>query len=393
MTENRLVALLCEIASEEEPGELPAEVQRWAALSPENEAVVRVAVDAKVRGEELRLYEKPDPDEAYARWQASLGIGDTPEALPIPRPTRSRLATAAIIIAAMIGVGLLVVKVVRQPDTGIAETSLPSGRNKAKLTLADGKVILLDTAKPGEELAFEKNTVVTKADTAVVVYSHSARGLEAVIGFDELATPRSGQYRLILPDGSHVWLNSESRLRFPSNFMGNARTVELSGEAYFEIAPDAAKPFYVVVNGRQKIQVLGTAFNVMAYPNEDTLRTTLLSGDVLVSTSKQTMQLKPGEQAKVDAHGGISRVQEESAESIASWKNGLFYFDETPFKEVMRQLARWYDLDVVYKVDPGESPFTGDFRRNTPIKDIVKYFKTERVQCRLDGRQLIVEAQ
>jgi transmembrane sensor len=391
MTENRLVALLCEIATGEEPGELPAEVQRWAALSPENEAVVKVAVDGKVRGEELQLYGKPDPDEAYARWQASMGKGDMPET-HIPRFTRSRWVAAAV-IAAMISVGMVVVKVVRQQDKTISASSapvIPAGRNTATLTLASGRAILLDTAKPGE-LAVEGNTLVTKTDTAGVVYSHSVEG--GTVGVDVLTTPRAGQYRLTLPDGSRVWLNSASQLWYPPSFEGNTRTVALSGEAYFEVTADAAKPFYVIVNGREKIQVLGTAFNIMAYPNEDNLRTTLITGVVRVITSKQTVQLKPEEQAKVDSLDRISIVTDVSAEDIASWKDGFFYFEETPFKAVMRQLARWYDVEIVYKTDPGETPFSGSIRRSTPLNDIVKYFKTDQVQCRLEGRQLIVETQ
>jgi ferric-dicitrate binding protein FerR (iron transport regulator) len=186
-----------------------------------------------------------------------------------------------------------------------------------------------------------------------------------------------------------VWLNNVSSLRYPTSFVGSDREIELTGEAYFEIAKDATRPFIVKAKDEQ-VTVLGTSFNVMAYPDEGGTQTTLLTGAVEVRTSSRLAHLKPDEQAQVREGGELNVLKGVPAEDIVSWKNGFFYFGRASFAVVMRQLARWYDVDVVYEDKAPDLEFGGKIDRSLPLSDLLKFLDKNQIHLRLEGRKLIV---
>jgi ferric-dicitrate binding protein FerR (iron transport regulator) len=262
------------------------------------------------------------------------------------------------------------------------------GRNTAVLTLGNGQKILLDSAGAGE-LAVEGNTMLRKLDSGSLSYSVGAGKKEEDVVYNMLTTPRSGQYQLILPDGSHVWLNNVSSIRYPTSFRGSNRTVELIGEGYFEIASHPAQPFIVKVNG-QEVEVLGTSFNIMAYPDEPAVQTTLLTGEVKVEAGSTSVQLHPDEQAQWSGAGHIKVLTHVPSQEIVSWKNGFFYFGRASLKEVMRQLARWYDVEVRYEGAVPDIEFGGKIDRSLSLDDLLKFLNKNQVHFRLEGRVLIV---
>ena len=249
------------------------------------------------------------------------------------------------------------------------------GGNKAVLTLADGFSIILDQAGNGT-VAKQGNVVINKTGDGELIYDASARSKNnAIVGYNTISTPRGGEYQVILPDGSKVWLNSASSINFPTVFSESERNVVITGEAYFEVASNASKPFIVKANGTS-VQVLGTHFNVMAYTNEGSVKTTLLEGSVKVSSGRESNIIKPGEQAQIT--NGKINVSAANLEEAVAWKNGYFYFRNTDIKTVMRHISRWYDVDVEYRGAVPETVFSGKMYRNvnaSKVLEILSYFK------------------
>jgi ferric-dicitrate binding protein FerR (iron transport regulator) len=186
-----------------------------------------------------------------------------------------------------------------------------------------------------------------------------------------------------------VWLNNASSLRYPTAFAGKAREVELTGEAYFEIAPDAALPFKVKVN-QMAVDVLGTSFNIMTYSDESAIRTTLLTGAVKVSVAGDHAVLKPGEQAQLTGSGNLKVVDDVNTDGVVAWKNGFFNFDRADLKTVMRQIGRWYDIEISYEGDLPTRAFGGKIGRNLNLSQVLELLKTYNVNFRIEGRKVTV---
>jgi transmembrane sensor len=271
---------------------------------------------------------------------------------------------------------------VKQPQ------DIPPGGDKAMLTLGDGRVITLDSIRNGT-VATQGNARVLKVQDGELAY-HAAGTAEAV-SYNTISTPRGGQYEVVLPDGSKVWLDAASSLRFPTSFNGRQREVELTGQAYFEIAADKAQPFHVKAGGTD-VEVLGTHFNINAYGDEGTIRTTLLQGAVKVSVGKESRLLEPGEQAS-SGHGqeSISVNKEADADAAIAWKNGLFQFHDADLKSVMRQLIRWYDVDVVYEGSIPPQQFEGKIQRDLTLLQTLRILEKSQVHFRIEGRKIIVQ--
>lgn len=264
------------------------------------------------------------------------------------------------------------------------------GGNKAVLTLANGSTIVLDNAHDGV-LAQQGGTNVEKVDAGSLAYNTGGKGNEAVM-YNTIATPNGGQYQVILPDGSKVWLNASSSLRFPTRFEGKERSVELTGEAYFEVAQRSSMPFRVKLpdNGMD-VQVLGTEFDVMAYANEQTSNTTLVSGKVNVVSKGAVRMLEPGKQAILDNQTKAMRVAEANVEQVVAWKNGLFRFRETGIRELMRQVERWYNVQVVYEAEGKDQDFTGVVSRNQPVSALLQMLEmTGTVHFRIEDKKIVV---
>ena len=263
---------------------------------------------------------------------------------------------------------------------------LPGG-DKAILTLADGSTIVLDTMQNGN-LAQQGNTTVIKLDGKLAYNSANAGAND--IAYNTLTTPRGGQYQVELPDGTRVWLNAASSLRFPTAFVGAERRVEISGEAYFEVAKNKAMPFVVSVNGTE-VHVLGTHFNVMAYSEEGKIATTLFEGSVQVSKAGKKHVIVPGQQAVWKENGDFNLNGDVDLEEVVSWKNGQFHFNNADIKVIMRQIARWYDVDVEYRDNLSETQLGGIVSRKEDLRQLLSYFEmTGKVKFNLEGRKIIV---
>lgn len=251
---------------------------------------------------------------------------------------------------------------------GPAANILPGG-NKATLTLGDGSVIVLDSAANGA-LTQQGNSQITKAKNGELIYEETTH--HSPLAYNTLATPRGGQYQLVLPDGSKVWLNAVSSIRYPASFTGAERRVEITGEAYFEVAKQK-KPFVVTANGTD-VTVLGTHFNVNAYAYENAQRVTLLEGSVQVSKEKEKMIIKPNQQAQV--RNGIAIADHVDVAEAVAWKNGKFSFGETAdIHSVMNQVADWYNVNVVFKGATNKH-ISGTISRNVNLGLLLQMLKT-----------------
>lgn len=328
----------------------------------------------------LKESDKPDSEEVIndlSRQQKEIWQGTLKKAgLPSERNNvwlYVKIASAAAILL-FIGFSIYFFRLKENPavQTMVEVTDPLPGGKKAILTLSDGSRIILDDISNGT-LAMQGNTTIRKSADGQVIYN--ATGVESEEAYNMISTPRGGEYQVILPDGSKVWLNSESSIYFPTTFEGAERNVTLTGEAYFEIAKDPAKPFNVSAN-EVKVSVLGTHFNLMAYGDEASVKATLLEGSIKVSSGTSSALIKPGEQADINT-GDLSVSQANIEEAIA-WKNGYFYFKNTDLRSFMRQLSRWYDVEVEYRGNVPETVFSGKMYRNvkaSKLLDILSYFK------------------
>lgn len=264
------------------------------------------------------------------------------------------------------------------------------GTDKAYLKLANGDSILLSQSGNGT-LALQAGTKVVKSG-GQLSYNVSAAAKSDEIAYNTLSIPRGGRFQVILPDGSKVWLNSVSSLRFPTAFSGRDRRVVLTGEAYFEVARNKALPFIVETNGME-VKVLGTHFNVAAYHDEEAIKTTLLEGSVQVENNRQTVILSPGNQSTYSKASGSMRVARANLEEAVAWKNELFVFKNADIKSVMRQLSRWYNIDVVFKGDVN-TQLNGMISRNTNLSGVVKILQLSGgAEFKITGNRITVSEQ
>ncbi len=262
------------------------------------------------------------------------------------------------------------------------------GGNRAMLTLGDGSTISLDSAENGVLASQGSVSIVKLANGQLAVHMPAANNNDEII-YNTITTPTGGQYQVVLPDGSKVWLNAASSLRFPNRFSGNQRNVTLTGEGYFEIARNQQQPFRVQVN-EAMVEVLGTHFNVNAYNDEAELKTTLLEGAVKMSKGEASLLLAPGQQARLPKNGNMKLVKDADIEQVLAWKNGYFQFDKANLPALMRQIARWYDLEVVYEGPVKEFEFVGKIARNVYLADVLKALESSGVRFRMEGNKLIV---
>ncbi|WP_167667836.1 FecR family protein [Mucilaginibacter gossypiicola] len=299
-----------------------------------------------------------------------------------------RLAAAAILIGILFTVTMLFF-VNRNPGKASQlANDLPPGTNKAVLTLANGRHLNLSDATNGR-LYQQQGIKIVKAQSGQVVFDYS--GNQATAEQNTITTPNGGQWQIKLPDGSQVWLNAASSLTFPTSFShGINRIVKLSGEGYFEVAKDAEHPF-IVISGDQRVEVLGTHFNISSYADEPSIKTTLLEGRVKVSLlgNVTPMFLKPGEQSVANGHQ--LDVKPVDTEEALAWRNGYFQFDDETVSSIMRKLSRWYDVDVRYEGNISDEGLNGRVSRNKNISQVIKALEaTQTVHFRLEGRRITV---
>lgn len=257
------------------------------------------------------------------------------------------------------------------------------GKKGAVLTLSNGQTMTLDSLGNG--------TIAQQNGTAILLHNGtlSYQGPHTDVVYNTLSTARGREFQLTLPDGTRVWLNAASSIRYPTAFTGAQRKVDVTGEAYFEIAKNENQPFIVSLDGdRSSVEVLGTRFNVNAYPDEKLFRTTLAEGAVRIIGGDHSVQLHPGQQARVGSQQ-LEVINVDVAQVIA-WKEGLFSFRDVPFDEVMRQLSRWYDITVVYENGVPDIDFEGELGRDVSLSKILFFLERVGVHYRVENGKTIV---
>lgn len=303
---------------------------------------------------------------------------------------RSIAAAAVIALALLIYDQTAVKKGSAPPEQkALATSHLPvtPGKDKATLTLADGTVVDLDSSGTGR-MAQQGNTSIKIRDGKIIYASNKAGSAE--IAYNTITTPRGGQYQVVLPDGTRVWLNATSYIKFPVAFAGNSRVVEVSGEAYFEVARNPSRPFIAKVKDVE-VEVLGTHFDIMAYGEEGKIATTLLEGSVRVSRGKEKYAIAPGQQVVWKEDGAFNLNNDVDLEEVVAWKNGKFHFNNADIKTIMRQIARWYDVDVEYQNVEADIRLGGIVSRKEDIRQLLDYFETTgKVKFKVEGKKIIV---
>ena len=264
------------------------------------------------------------------------------------------------------------------------------GTNKAILTLADGSKVTLDSA--GNQIIQLGTTAIQQQGGQL---QYSAQGGETSVSSNTITTPRGGQFQVKLPDGPKVWLTAASTLRYPTAFTGKERKVEINGEAYFEIAKNAAMPFIVdILSGQGEkegtVQVIGTHFNINAYSDEATIKTTLLEGAVRILKNGSISMLFPGQQAVIDGES-LHVIKDGNTDEAVAWKNGIFNFEGNDIQSVMRQIARWYDVDIKYE-NISTAHFMGTISRNVNMSEVLNMIAlTGAVHFKVEGRTITVK--
>ena len=304
-----------------------------------------------------------------------------------------RIAIAASVIGLLLISVLLLNDKIGKKETAKAETNhqrfkndVSPGGDKATLILADGSTIVLDETQNGT-IAQQGNSKIIKLD-GKLSYDPTNKNSREIV-YNTISTPKGGQYQLELPDGSQVWLNATSSIHFPTSFTGTERRIEITGEAYFEIAKNPNMPFIVTVSNSE-VQVLGTHFNINAYNDEDNVKTTLLEGSVRFVNDGSINILKPGQQAQLTKEGTTKVVSDVNVDNVVAWKNGMFDFENASIETVMRQLSRWYDVEIEYK-GKTDDLFIAEMRRNIKLSDALKALElTGKVKFDIQDKKIIV---
>ncbi|AXB58698.1 FecR family protein [Flavobacterium fluviale] len=307
-----------------------------------------------------------------------------------------RIAVAAS-IAVLLGSGIFYFTKPKQQNIEVAAKpqEIAPGGTRGILTLSNGKQIVLSAISG-------KDTIAKEGDDQEVTIKMGANGVITYVinpnadnskndpdSFNTLSTPTGGQYNIVLADGTKVYLNTVSSIKYPTQFNGDQRIVELEGEAYFEVAKNKNKPF-IVKSGSQSIEVLGTHFNVHAYTNESVVKTTLLEGSVAVSYKNQKSILKPGQQSSISDNFSKIKIKEVDTEAAVAWKNGRFKFDNADLKTVMKQLERWYGIKVEYRGDVSDVRFNGGTFMNKNLSEVLKVLELSNIKFKVEGKTIIV---
>lgn len=362
------------------------ELDEWVTDSDENMRLFSELTDEKNIKASLEKMDNIVKDKA---WKDLLERSKQADGEALPSPTRWIYVVAAS-VALLIG-AFFIYRYATSTKTPIAntkQTDLQPGGNKAVLTLSNGRQIILDSAKNGN-LIWEGNVEVTKQD-GQIVYTHDQQQTTNTTLYNTISTPNGGQYKIVLPDGSIVWLNAASSMTYPTTFTGNERKVDITGEAYFEIAKDARKKFIVSCKGLQT-EVLGTHFNINTYDDEVTTKVTLLEGSVKVLSGQSSVIIKPGQQAQTAENGLLKIIPDPDTEEVTSWKEGVFHFKDATIEEIMRQVARWYDVKIVYEGKVNDH-FNATIARNVAVSRLFTLLeKTGQVHFMITGKNIIVK--
>jgi transmembrane sensor len=359
------------------------ELDEWICASDENMQLFEKLTDERNIEKGIKWMESVNTEQALKKTKQSINFNETSTKRIWKRLLPYAVAASVIIIA-----GILILNSVgkKTDSNGIIRTTdadiLP-GSNNATLTFQDGKTITLATGSNDTSINEQIKILRQKGE---IVYTK--KETNEPMAYHTLTIPRGGQYKLTLPDGTKVWMNSESSIRYPVAFDEGERKVFITGEAYFEVAKDKKKPFRVVVN-EIIVEALGTAFNINAYSNEPFFSATLVEGSILVSNGKTENMLKPGQQAKISAT--VYKIDVVETNDIIAWKNNLFRFTNTSLDEIMRQVERWYDTEVVYESAPPDHFNLTDVSRDVPVSKLLHVLElTKRVHFKIENNKITV---
>ncbi|MGX5819858.1 FecR domain-containing protein [Chitinophaga lutea] len=369
----------------------PAEEQQLkAALGQRDDEQL-----AMLLREEWEQLQEPDArfrdyDVDASWWQIVQPAGAAPRKVIWMRRMGWAAAVALLILA---GAAYLQRPKTAQAPPAIAEQKedVAPGTNKATLVLGDGSVVTLDSA--GNRVISQGGTAIRQSGGQL---QYDVQGAADEVTYNTLATPNGGQFKVRLPDGTLAWLNAASSIHYPTRFDDDKRVVEITGEVYLEVARlDRRQPFIVEIRtasgNRGKIEVLGTHFNINAYNDEPLIKTTLLEGSVKVTTDKgQSSVLTPGQQSQVNVNGAMNVLPQVNTATVIAWKQGYFSFAQTDLRAVMRQISRWYDVEIVYEGAVPDMKFGGAIPRDSQASEVLKILEVSGVHFRIEGKKIIV---
>lgn len=380
------------------------QLNHWVQQNDRNRRLFATVNDEEQIRELVLLYastETTDNNEAIILSKIRQGMMASQPITPVRKMNGlwrwSSVAAIALVVA---GAGYFILNKSKNDTTPVVKTTtaadIPPGRDGAILTLADGRQVVLDSMGNGV-VATQNGAQVTLKDGALA-YGKDAGSTTPV--YNNLTTPKGRQFQLILPDGSKAWLNAASSLRYPTVFVGNERKVDVNGEVYFEVAKNPNMPFKVSIAtpaggpGGSVIEVLGTQFNVNAYENETAVRTTLVEGSLKVMNlpangNTASVVLTPGKQSIITTDSRL-KVADADIDKVVAWKRGIFNFEDASLEEVMRQIERWYDIQVVYEKNVPDIKFGGKMSNDVSLQGLLKSLQESDVHFRLEGRKLIV---
>lgn len=354
------------------------ELDDWVTANMKNQQLFEELTDPANLKKWVDIMDKLDPDAALERVKNRI----YEEKKPI---IKWSYWTAAAVLIGVIFLGSHLFNrkpILSVPQTVVANDLAPGGKH-AVLTLGDGSNILLDTLKTGK-FTVSGNMELTK-DSINLSYAKTEKAGKSELVYNTLRTPAGGEFQVILSDGTKVWLNALSSLRYPESFSDSVRKVELTGEGYFEVAKDAAHPF-IVTTQKNEVRVLGTHFNVNAYPDNKETVVTLAEGSVRLNHSKT---LKPGEEGTINQKGEI-QTGTADLETALAWKDGQFVFKMTPLSDVMKQTANWYDASIIYQNNITEH-FNARIPRDVPVSKLLHLLEaTDQVHFKIEGRTITV---
>ena len=360
------------------------ELDVWVAASDENMQLFERLTDEKNREGAIQWIERRNTDTALENVKEKIRFTKQGRGNGLRKIINYAIAASVLII---VGLWIYTSFIYKKENSSVVVENLPAdilpGSDKATLTLEDGTILLLDKVLNDTSINGQMKILQEQGEIA-----YNGQAIADPTAYHMLTIPRKGHYKLLLPDGTKVWLNAASSIRYPIAFSGTERKVFVTGEAYFEVAKDKTKPFRVVANDLV-VEALGTAFNVNAYADEPYISTTLLEGSVLVTKGNTENVLKPGQQARIT--GAVFSIINVKGEEAIAWKNNQFKFSDLPLDVIMRQIERWYDAEIIYENKPADH-FNAEISRDVPVSKLLHILAlTNRVHFTIEGNKIFVK--
>jgi ferric-dicitrate binding protein FerR (iron transport regulator) len=363
------------------------ELQAWKAENPENKELSSGLLDEDRFAALTKSYHPDNQENArFGIWK-KIASQISFKVIPFYRRPFFRVAVAAASVILLFGATFLFLREIpgEKEQLPLAQTDVEAPKvDKAMITLADGHVIAIDSLTS----LLQVDVKVTRMADGRLIYS----GLGTEVSFNTLTNPKGSKViDLTLSDGSRIWLNAGSSVRYPVTFVSKERRIDITGEVYVKVAHNPEKPFIVSVNGLE-VLALGTEFNINAYPDEKHIHTTLVEGSVRVSKGSFATLLQPGQQTQLAADGTLTVTRSVNMEEVTGWKEGFFHFESADIKTILREFARWYDIDVVYEGTVSQDRFFVIMNRTSSLATVLKGLKAGGVKFSIEGKKLTVKS-